>query len=272
MTESGPPSEPQTWHYGVNARWWAEFNVDGPEIAYYQRFIEDDGQPALDVACGTGRLLIPYLRAGLDVDGADVSPDMLALCRERAEREGLSPTLYQQPSHRLDLPRQYRTVIVTGSFGLGGNRDHDVLALRRFFDILEPGGRLALDNEVPYANNWHWRRWLKDERAELPAPWPEEGARKTAADGTEFHLRSRIADVNPLAQRVTAQMRGSMSRDGDVIAEDETTLVMTLYFTYELEAMIRAAGFVDVEMFGDYTDDPPMRDTNVVVYVARKPG
>ena len=58
-------TEPQTWHHGVVARWWAEFNVSGPEIAYFQKFIEDDGQPALDVACGTGRLLIPYLRAGL---------------------------------------------------------------------------------------------------------------------------------------------------------------------------------------------------------------
>ena len=95
------------------------FNRDGPEIAYFQRFIEDGGEPALDVACGTGRLLVPWLRAGLDVDGCDVSPDMLALCRERAEGEGLSPQLYAQPMHELQLPRSYRTVVVCGGFGLG---------------------------------------------------------------------------------------------------------------------------------------------------------
>jgi SAM-dependent methyltransferase len=71
------------------AKWWSEFNTDGPEIAYYQRFIEGGGEPALDVACGTCRLLLPYLRAGLDVDGCDVSADMVALCREQAAREGL---------------------------------------------------------------------------------------------------------------------------------------------------------------------------------------
>jgi ubiquinone/menaquinone biosynthesis C-methylase UbiE len=43
----------------------AEFNVSGPEIDYFRKFVEAGGQPALDVACGTGRLLIPYLRAGL---------------------------------------------------------------------------------------------------------------------------------------------------------------------------------------------------------------
>ena len=78
------------------------------EIPYFQRFVEDDGQPALDVACGTGRLLLPYLRAGLDVDGCDVSADMIELCREKAEREGLRPNLYVQPMHELDLPRRYR--------------------------------------------------------------------------------------------------------------------------------------------------------------------
>jgi len=74
------------------ARWWAEFN-DGfrpHEVPYFQRYIERGGGPALDVACGTGRLLLPYLRAGLDVDGCDVSPDMIELCRAKAAREGLS--------------------------------------------------------------------------------------------------------------------------------------------------------------------------------------
>ena len=70
---------PQTWHYGLVAKWWSEFNDDfrPHEIPYFQKFIERDGEPALDVACGTGRLLLPYLRAGLDVDGCDVSADMI---------------------------------------------------------------------------------------------------------------------------------------------------------------------------------------------------
>src|SRR5437870_11446964 len=100
---------PATWHYGLVAKWWAEFSEDGPEIAYYQKHVER-GKPALDVACGTGRLLIPFLRAGLDVDGCDVSADMIAVCREQAEREGLSPTLFVQPMHELDPPRTYKTI------------------------------------------------------------------------------------------------------------------------------------------------------------------
>src|SRR5579871_1339275 len=96
--------QPQTWHYGLMARWWAEFNVADPvELAYYQAIVERNGPPALDLCCGTGRLLLPLLRAGLDVDGCDLSADMLNQCRHLAAREGLAPRLYEQAMHALAL-------------------------------------------------------------------------------------------------------------------------------------------------------------------------
>jgi SAM-dependent methyltransferase len=139
--------QPQTWHYGLVARWWAEFNqASREELAYYQRLIERDGQPALDLACGTGRLLLPLLRAGLDVDGCDLSPDMLALCRQRAALEGLAPNLYVQAMHALDLPRTYRTIYICDSFGLGGQRQQDKEALRRCYLHLVPEGTLVFSH------------------------------------------------------------------------------------------------------------------------------
>src|SRR6266511_5742118 len=141
------PETSKTWHYGLVAKWWAEFNQGGPEIPYFQKHVER-GQPALDVACGAGRLLIPYLRTGLDVDGCDVSQDMIALCRERAEREGLAPTLFVQPMHELDPPRTYTTIFVCGGFGLGSTREQDAKALARFYENLELGGTLVLDTRT----------------------------------------------------------------------------------------------------------------------------
>jgi hypothetical protein len=61
-------NHPTIWHFGLVARYWAEFQTKvGPEAAYYQQLIETSGQPAFDLGCGNGRLLLPYLRAGLDV-------------------------------------------------------------------------------------------------------------------------------------------------------------------------------------------------------------
>lgn len=263
--------EPSTWHYGVVARWWAEFNVSGPEIDYFRKFVKAGGQPALDVACGTGRLLIPYLRAGLDVDGCDLSDDMLSLCRARAEAEGLSPNLHKQPMHRLDLPRRYRTILVCGSFGLGGHRDHDLEALQRFYKHLEPGGTLVLDNEVPYSQGSVWRYWPKDARSALPVAWRASGNRRRGSDGAEYELRSRLVDLDPLTQRVTYEIRATMRRDNTLVAEEDYSLQMTLYFTNEIELMLKHAGFVNIEVRAGYSDAAPTADDDFVVCIARKP-
>jgi SAM-dependent methyltransferase len=261
---------PQTWHYGLVARWWDEFNRDGPEIEYFRRFIEAGDGPALDAPCGTGRLLLPYLRAGLDVDGADVSPDMLALCRARAEREGLSARLYAQALHELDLPRRYRTIVVCGGFGLGGSREHDVRALERLHSHLEPGGTLVLDNEVPYADGLAWRHWHKEARRELPRPRKEPGERRTGSDGAEYALRARLLALDPLEQLLTYEMRAWMWQDGELVAEEQHELRMTVYFTHELELMLERAGFSDIDVQAGHTGAPPTGDDDFVVFIARR--
>jgi SAM-dependent methyltransferase len=263
---------PQTWHYGLIARYWAEFNDDfrPHEIPYFQRYIERGGEPALDVACGTGRLLLPYLRAGLDVDGCDVSADMVALCREKAVRDGFSPTLFVQPMHELDAPRRYRTIYVCGAFGLGSTRAQDVGALRRFREHLEPGGTLLLDIEVPYADARLWEYWPAEGRRALPEASEAPRDRKRASDGAEYGLRSRVVELDPLGQRVTLEMRAELWRDGTLEAKEQHALTIGLYFRNELLLMLEQAGFADVEVQGDHNDAPATSDDEFIVFVARR--
>jgi hypothetical protein len=195
---------------------------------------------------------------------------MLALCRERAEREGLSPTLYAQAMHELELPRRYRTIIVCGGFGLGGTRAHDVEALRRLHGQLEPGGLLLLDNQVPYANAHLWQRWPKGGREDLPADWPPPGERRRAADGAEYELRSRLVELDPLEQRVSMEILGEMWRDGELVARDIHVLKMTVYFKNELLLMLERAGFDDITVRRGYEDADPSGDDDFLVFVARK--
>jgi SAM-dependent methyltransferase len=255
----------QTWHHGLVARWWAENNLDGPELEFFRSFVEA-GQPALDAGCGTGRLLIPYLQAGLDVDGADISADMLALCRERADREGLPPpNLYAQALHELDLPRRYRTIVVCGAFGLGARRADDRESLRRLYEHLEPGGTLVLDNEVPWCVGY-WRFWQKEAREDLPLPWPDEGQRRG-----DLELRSRFVDLDPHEQTLELAIRAALWENGRRVREEEHVLTMTLYFTHELLLMLGRAGFVDVDLRAGYRDEPPTEDDDFVVLDARRP-
>jgi SAM-dependent methyltransferase len=260
---------PQVWHYGLVARSWAEFNLDGPEIDFFRPYVEA-GQPALDAACGTGRLLVPYLAAGLDVDGSDISSDMLAHVGERCEREGLpQPNLYPQAMDELELPRRYRTILVCGALGLGGS-DLTVALLRRLYDHLEPGGLLVADNEVPYAQPYLWRYFPKKEREELPRPWRDKGERRRLSDGDELELRSRVLDVDPLAQRATMEMNARLWRDDELVAEEQHTLATTLHSTREIVLELEAAGFGEVEVKAGYEDRPLAADDDFAVFIAKK--
>jgi SAM-dependent methyltransferase len=246
-----------TWHYGVVARWWAEFNRDGPEIDYYRRFVEE-GQPALDAGCGAGRLLLPWLRDGLDVDGCDVSPDMLAECRRLAAAEGLEPALYAQALHELDLPRRYRTIVCCGTFGLGSTREQDAQALVRLHDHLEPGGLLALDVERTGI--------LPDEPDPGRSDPPAE--RRPGSDGCEYALRARVVDVDRANRRVTMAIQAWQWRDGELVAEEEHLLTESVYDRDELTALLERAGFVDVEV----RDGASAWGHDMIVFLARRPG
>jgi len=260
---------PETWHYGIVAQFWAEFRREGPEIAYFQRRVEQHGQPALDVACGTGRLLLPMLRAGLDVDGCDLSADMLGHCRAAAEREGLSPRLYEQAMHALDLPRVYRTIFVCGGFGLGGDREQDGDALLRMRRHLAPGGALVFDHHLPYADATQWSYWVEEKRRGLPeAPLPLGPGQRTS-DGSEIAMQARIIALDPLEQVVTLAMRAERRRDGHVVAEEERVLKIRHYFRNELLLMLERAGFRQVDVEADYAEGPPRPESKVLILTAR---
>ncbi|HTZ04768.1 MAG TPA: class I SAM-dependent methyltransferase [Gaiellaceae bacterium] len=257
-----------TWHHGLVAEWWAEFNTDGPEIDYFGRFVER-AQPALDAGCGTGRLLVPWLRAGYDVDGADVSADMIAHCAARARAEGFEPTLLVQALHELDPPRRYRTVVACGVLGIGTTRAQDQEGLDRIRACLEPGGTLLVDNEVPYSNPRRLALWAKKGRGELPAPWPESGTRKRAASGAEYGLRSRVVSVDPLDQSEILELRAEKWVDGDLVASEDRTISLRSLFRDEIVMMLERAGFAEVEVRGGYDDDEPTADHAFLVYLAR---
>ena len=264
-------AEPKTWHHGLVAQYWAEFNTDGPEIAYFQRQIERFGQPALDAGCGTGRLLLPWLVAGLDVDGCDISADMLSLCRAKAERLRVSPRLYQQAMHEMQLPRLYQTIVACGAFEMVGTRDHARRALRRMYDQIKPGGFLLLDHHPPYVNSKQWQYWLKERRQELPQPWPQgDGERRVASDGSEYQLCARLISVDPLEQRVIMQMRAALWRNGERVAREEHELHLNQYFLHELRLMLEVSGFELKALTANYTDETATAQDEVIVLLAQK--
>jgi SAM-dependent methyltransferase len=262
--------EPVNWHYGLMAERWAEFNTDAPEAPFFQREIARFGQPALDLGCGVGRLLLPLLRAGVDVDGCDISGDMLRHCRDKTASQGLEPRLYQQPMHAFDLPRKYRTIYMCDTFDLAGSRDKGLAALRRCFAHLQDGGALLLNIKAEYAWPEWWEKWEPAKRKTLPGPWPEEGKHQVAADGSEYVERFRLVSIDPLEQSDVRQVRVEKWVSGKLVGAQEDTMHGTLYLPNEVLLMLQVAGFHQITVRGDYTDEPATPDSKELIFTALK--
>jgi SAM-dependent methyltransferase len=236
----------QEYEYrGLMARLWDAFRgdpTDWPDQVFFRKLGLERGGALLDVGCGTGRLLLDLLAHGVDADGVDNSPEMLALCREKAAARGLSPRLYEQPMERLDLPRRYRTVLVPScSFQLLTNPNDAAAALRGFGAHLEPGGLLAL----PLHEFWR-------DGEPLSSDWvgPREGA---LPDGTLARRWFRV-DFDPGSQCYASEDRWELVQDGVTIAaEHHRRAPATRWYTQaQAVRLLQEAGFTEILLLRDF--------------------
>src|SRR6266550_247114 len=81
--QSNPSTHPNAWnHHGSDSR----RNISAGPYSSTTAIVTEFGQPVLDVGCGTGRILLDFLVQRIDIDGVDNSPEMLAVCREKANK------------------------------------------------------------------------------------------------------------------------------------------------------------------------------------------
>jgi 2-polyprenyl-3-methyl-5-hydroxy-6-metoxy-1,4-benzoquinol methylase len=106
--------------------------------------------PVLDVACGTGRILLPCLQAGVDIEGLDLYEPMLKTLREKAAALNLSPRLHQADMSAFSLPRRFALVMIPfNAFIHNMTQAAQISCLRRCREHLIPGGLLAFDTFFP---------------------------------------------------------------------------------------------------------------------------
>lgn len=145
------PTDPALFYTGLVAELYAPLrSARPPDPEPYARFIAASGQPALELGCGDGDPLLDLRARGLDVEGLDSSPDMLARCRVAAAERGLVVTLHQMSMASMELPRRYRSIYLAGpTFNLLVDDDTAWHALARIRAQLEPQGSALIPLFVP---------------------------------------------------------------------------------------------------------------------------
>jgi SAM-dependent methyltransferase len=218
---------------------------DWQDRPFFLAAIREFGEPALDVGCGTGRLLLDYLLKGIDVEGVDNSPEMLVLCREKAAALGLAPRLTLQEMQDLDLPRRFQTICVpSSSFQLVVDPAAAAQAMRRFHDHLETGGALVMPFIV-----------MGRPGAQLEESWTSEATR--TEDGAVIRRRA-WSRYDPATGLEDTRDDYELLRDGRVVTTEhhERSPATRNYTLGEAQSLYGAAGFAIQRITGDFSDQP----------------
>jgi SAM-dependent methyltransferase len=105
------------------------------------------GEDLLDVAAGTGNLAIRAALRGPRVVGLDLTPELLALAADRAERTGVEVEWIEGDAE--DLPFDDETFdVITSVFGVQFAPRHHIAA-DELVRVCRPGGRVGLVNWTP---------------------------------------------------------------------------------------------------------------------------
>lgn len=142
--------DPADFYTGLVSELYGQLRSSTTDAEPYRRFIARAGEPALELGCGDGHPLLELRRSGLDVDGVDSSPDMLARCRRAAAAQALDVVVHHQRMEDLDLPRRYRSIFLAGAtFNLLTDDDTAARALSRIHRHLAEGGSALIPLFVP---------------------------------------------------------------------------------------------------------------------------
>lgn len=237
-------------------------NYEGFQEFYLDLAREYGAKGTIDIACGTGAVLLYLAQAGIDVDGTDLSEAMCDVAREKAKRMGLHPRIFAANMTDFFSDRKYSLAVIARSgFMHLLTPELQRQALLNIKKNLMDGGILTLNTFVPYP------------------PYQAEQM-KTKADDYSFRLeytnhdglREKIYTAityDPATQIMSGSWKfETLNEKREIIAERIRPLKMRQTYKQEMLYLIELCGFEVVEIYGDYYKHK--QENGRLVWVLRK--
>lgn len=254
-------------YYGTTARHYDPAYAADPRLAdipFYVDLAKSINGSVLEVACGTGRVLLPTARAGVAIDGLDFSPDLLEILADKLETEPAELRRRVNLSHgdmrEFNLGKVYDLVTLPFRPMQHLFTIEDQLAtLRCCHAHLKPGGSLAFN--VFYPN----LLMLEDvgvERDELEWVDPSD---QSVTVRRSFVRKS----VNKLRQFFEGELVFRSYRGDELVGEERSGLSLSYYTYPQIQLLLKATGFVIREEYGSY-DKQPISICKEMIFVAER--
>jgi SAM-dependent methyltransferase len=223
-----------------------------PDQDFYVHAAREYGGPVLELGCGTGRILIPTARAGMEITGLDGSPAMLKICREKLVKETAEVQsrviLVEKDLRDFDLGRRFSLVTIP---------------FRPFQHLLTVGDQLACLSCI--------HRHLKSDGVfilDVFNPWLEaiiednigkefgSDEVKDLPDGRRVVRRNRMIAKDRARQLIQSELVYYVTHPDGREERLVQPLIMRYLFRYEAEHLLARSGFTVEHVYGDYDKSP----------------
>jgi SAM-dependent methyltransferase len=229
------------------------------DLELYLNFATRCGGAVLEVGCGTGRVTLALAEAGFDVAGIDDSSAMLALAQSHAGAAGLAERveLRHADVRTCELEPRFSLALfpLNGFLHLTHAADQ-LAALRNIHKALLPGGFLVVDLPNPHVAFSTQADGCLVLRKRFRS---EEGHLVTSTLSTQTDFARQIQDLTLFYDEV-----------GPDAVVQRTAVEMDLRFVYryEMEALLREAGFKVDAVYGSHDLEPYEGDSEIMLFVA----
>ena len=232
------------------------------DVAYYVALARRLGGPVLEYGVGNGRVALPMARHGELVVGVDHSPPMLADLRRRLRAEPAEVRrrvrLVRGDMRRVRLGMRFPLVVAPFNAVLHLYTRADVEAfLARVRSHMSPGGRFVMDISTPPLEDLS-----RSPAKAFHAPRFRHPTSGQVVKNREFF------DYDPVRQVLFVSM------EFEPISGSEPAWVTPLahrqFFPQEWEALLHYNGLEVERVDGDFCGGPLTKESDVMVWYARK--
>jgi SAM-dependent methyltransferase len=170
------------------------------------------GKTVLDFGCGTGENVVPLAERGAQVIGMDISPDLIALARERLNDAGLEARLEVGSAYDTGLPGESVDVI----FCIALIHHLDIArVMEEMARILVKGGIVILQEPIRFSRTYAFLRGLlpaHEDISEFEHPLTREELRIVTERFKVLQQRYFRLPFMPLVRRFVGPLGPAASR------------------------------------------------------------
>ena len=209
---------------------------------------------ALELGCGTGKMMERLARAGYDMIGVDSSVDMLQIAMEHARELPYSLLYLLQDMREFELYGTVRAVVsICDSVNYITEPEDLIEVFRLVNNYLDPEGIFLFDFNTEHKyRDIIGERVIAEDREDVSFIWYNEY-------DEEEHLN--YIDLSVFVQE-----------EGDIFRKYQEQHVQRGYSLEEMKKLIAESGLVYLAAYDDYTKKPATDESERIVFVVREQG